>query len=415
MKTSKELKIAKTAKVKRMQEIWDGAKALQRDALNTAEQTEWDTLDGEVRALTTQITQAETAEENARYLADNPEDNTNTRGGKFPQVMKRASKVYNFSKAISEYTRGQNVSAVTGLEAETQQEISRGIPDASGLLLPYNDLEAYSARANANTTTHADLVDVTIHPSISIRGKEPLYQLMGCSVLPGLQGTFKMNVMVPNVAGKVAEEAAITTLPTVPTNVLMAPERYGITQKWSKELLATENPAVHAKILADMMKSIDRKITVDVHAAQLAAATEIAAGALTLDGFNALMAAVDDDGQFVMTRSTFFEAVGVAIDVGSGQFLAKLAGGAANGVGNTNAGVPAFYSNLFADGANQKYVIYGTQEETYVGVWGAIEFLLDPYTLQEEGQVRTTINKLAKIAVRNSGVYAKSPDLNPVE
>lgn len=392
MKLSEELKIKRAEKVARMQAILDARKenGILR-AATTEETTEYDGLKAEVARMDADITEAEGLE---------------ARGGQEPQRRSfnigGQEKPYNVAKAIREFARG-GADGLTGLEAEQHKELSRGF-QSSGLLIPF------SQRADANTTTNATNIETPIAPGLSIIGKEPLYQSMGCTLLQGLQGSFKLATKAADVAAKYAEEASITGKPAQPTYVTMAPERYGITETWSKELLAQENQMVHAAVLADMVKSVDRKITADVYTVALAKATETTGGALTTDGFNKLMAAIDVDGAFAMTRASFFAAKGVKVDEGSGKFLASLTG--KNGIGLTHDGANIFYSTLFADGAAKQFAIYGAWSEMFIGFWGALELLLDPYTLQDKGQIRTTVNKLANIACRNAGAFVKSPDLD---
>jgi len=393
MKLSEELKIKRAEKVAEMQAILDARKTdgVLR-AATTEEATKYDGLKAEVARMDTDIKDAEELE--ARGIEE-PQKRSFNIGGQ--------AKQYNVSKAIREFTKGGE-SALTGIEAEQHQELSRGV-SSSGLLIPFHQ------RA-ANTTTNATNIETPLAPQlgISILGKEPLFQAMGCTVLPGLQGSFQLAKKAADVAGKYAEEAAITGTPSIPTYVTMAPSRYGITETWSKELLAQENPTVHAAILADMVKSVDRKLTAQVYATALTAATEVAAGALTPAGLDALMAAIEVDGAFAMDRGSFFALKAVKLDAGSGKFLAAMT--ANNGIGLTHDGANVYYSTLFADGTNQQYIIYGAWSEIFIGMYGGLELLIDPYSLQEKGQIRTTVNKLAGIVCRDSGAFVKTPDLD---
>jgi len=403
MKRSEELKIKRQQKIERMQAIIDGAKdGEQVRALNNDEQTEYDRLKGEVESLDGQIDQAEFVEARAVQQPTN-EPTTGAqhqRGGQGPQI-KRAAKPYSVGKAMRQFAKG-GADALDGIEKEQHDELSRGV-SSNGLLVPYN----YRA---ANTTTHATSVDVDIDPNLSIIGKEPLWSQMGMTVLPNLQGTIKLGKKTADVAGKVAEEAAISTNTSVPSYVTLAPERFGITDIFSKELLAQENPAVQAAIVADMVVATDRKISAEAYAVALAAATEVAAGAISVAGFNALMGAVDIDGAFAMDRASFFTAKGTELSTGVGRYLAQM--GSMNGVGSTYDGVAAYYSTLFDDGVDQQYVLYGAWKEIYLGFWGALEILINPYTYQKNGQIEMTVNRLADLACRNSAAFVKSPDLD---
>lgn len=405
MKRSEEIKITRTGKLERMQAILDGARDGQNvRALNEAEQTEYNTLKTEVESLERQISEAEFAEQRAAAPASAPDATQHQRSAGVHIV--RPSAPYSVGKAIREYMR-RGAEGLTGLEAEMHQELSRGITDSSGLLVPYQHQRTISANT---TTTHATSIDVVIDPNLSIIGKEPLWQQMGLTVLPGLTGQVKLGKKTADQAEKVAETTAISTESNVPSHVTMAAERYGISDLFTKELLAQENPAVQAQIIADMVKSCDRQITADVYTIALAAATEVATGAISTTGFNALMNAVDLDGAFAMTRESFFEVKGTKVDTGSGIFLATM--GANNGVGATYDGVPVYYSTLFSDGSAKQYIIYGAWSEIYVGLWGALEILVNPYTYQKQGEIEITVNKLADVICRNSGAFVRTPDLD---
>lgn len=393
MKLSEELKIKRAEKVAEMQAILDARKTdgVLR-AATTEEATKYDGLKAEVARMDTDIKDAEELE--ARGI-DTPQTIT-------APAVKRQAKPYSVGKAIREFARGED--KLTGREKEAHDELSRGFV-SSGLLVPF------SRAASANTaTTHATSIDVNIDPNLSILGYEPLWNQMGLTVLDGLQGQIKIGKKTHDVAGLYAESAEVVAESNVPSFVTLSPERYGITDLFTKELLAQENPAVQAAIVADMLKGIDRKISATVYTIALAAATEVAAGALTVAGFNALMAAVDADGSFLMDRGSFYAAKTVAVDQGSGRFLAQV--GPMNGVGASHDGAKIFYSNLFADGTNQQYAIYGAMNEIYLGFWGALEVLINPYTYQNNGQIQLTVNRLADLACRNTAAFVKTPDLD---
>jgi len=394
MKLSEELKIKRAEKVARMQAILDARKENGTlRAATTEETTEYDGLKAEVARMDTDITEAEGLE--AREI-EQPQNRSFNIGGK--------AKPYNVAKAIREYANSGGSQGLTGLELESHQEMARGI-ESTGLLVPYS-------MRDQNTTSNADSIDVKIVPGISIIGKEPLYQQMGLTVLNGLTGSLKIGKKTPDVAGTYAEKSAITQTAAVPTFEDMSPEAVGMTDIFTKELLAQENPQVHLAIINDMVKGIDRKYTGIAYTTALAAATEVTAGALTPAGFNALMAAVDTDGAFAMARSTFFEGKGVDITGGEvGKFLLEMQG-SNNGVGRSFDGVNAYYSTLFADGAAKKYVVYGAWGEIWVGFWGALEILVNPYTYQKTRQIELTVNKLGKMVCRNDAAFVKSPDLD---
>ncbi|HBL77721.1 MAG: hypothetical protein A2W90_02560 [Bacteroidetes bacterium GWF2_42_66] len=402
MKRSDELKIQRKAIVDQMDAILDKAKenGVAR-SLTTDEQTSFDNLETQARSFDTQITQAEAHEArgaNSHIPA--------------PNVIKRSAHVYSVGKAMREFSRSINgADNLTGMEAEQHQELSRTI-SSEGLLIPAPSLFPQKNERAVSVAAYGDSNDVIIDPNLSMIGSVPIYAQMGLNIIEGLQGSFKIGVATPSVAGKYADQATITATNTAPTFVSVSPDRYGITDLFDKEELAQLNPQVNANILNNMLMGCDRKITKEVYDVVYAAAGAVVAGALTHDGFLALMAAVAEGGAFAMARTTFFEAMGVKVDAGSGKFLAQLGTGGDNGMGQTNIGVKSFYSDLWTDAANTKYVIYGSWRHVWAGFWGALEVLRNPFTYQKQGQIEITVNRLANIKCQNALAFKKSPDLD---
>lgn len=404
MKRSDELKIQRKEKIDAMQSILDAAKDKDKGtarALTTDEQTKFDDLKREAAALQSQI-------DNALELEREHETQPPV-GAKTPPVpftiKRNADAVYSVGKAVREFARNNSADGLTGIEAESHQELNRGI-SSTGLLIPTS---ARQITPN-DSSTNAAQIDVKIDPALSVLGKEPMWQKMGLTVLPGLVGSIKIGKLAPVVAGKYSENAEIAQESNIPSFVTLSPERFGVTDIFTKELLAQSNPAVQAAIINDMVMGCDRKITAEAYAVALAAAAEVAQGAISKAGFDALMAAVDADGGFAMDRATFFAAKDVKIDAGSGKFLVTM--GTENGIGATHEGVPAYFSQLFDDGTAQQYIVYGAWKEVYAGLWDALEVLVNPYTYQKGGQIEVTVNRLADLAVRNPSAFVKSPDLD---
>lgn len=404
MKLSEELRVKRTEKITRQQAILDARKSegVLR-AATTEENTEYTRLDSEVDVLDTDIAAAEKVE--ARST-------TTTRTITAPTIITGAGSSYNIGKAIREYSsvRGGDVSRLTGVEHEIQQRMAENIKESEGLLIPYSVLNPSS---RSNTTTNADSVDVSINGDLSVLGSMPLFDQMGFTILPGLQGTMKIGRKDVDIAEDVAEEAEITATGNKASFRTLAPRRFGITDVFSKELLAQENPIVHAAYLSDMLKGGDRKLTKYAYAIILAAAAynEVALGDLTDPGLTAIMAAVPEGGAFAMNRSSFFAGLPIPVDAGSGKFLLNFTGDD-NGIGSTHRGSKVFYSDLFVDGANQQYITYGKMSEIWMGFWGAVEVLVNPFTYQKKGQTELTVNRLADVVSRNDSAFARSIDLN---
>ncbi len=247
---------------------------------------------------------------------------------------------------------------------------------------------------------------------MSVIGSNPIWQRMGCRYLPNLQGTITLPHKSPRTAQAVAEKVALTHDTVTSSGVVMAPARVGDSQIWSKELLASENPSLHEAMIQDMLIGLDRQITADVYTKAIAGSTEVTGFTVTKPGFDSLMAGaeVENEGSFAAARSTFFEAKAVAIDAGSGRFLASLSG--QKDMGQTYEGVPFFYSSLFSDGADKKYVLYGDFYNIVVGDWGMYEVIINPYTYAKEGQLEITVSRIVKVVMHNPAAFVRSQDLD---
>jgi hypothetical protein len=399
MKLSEELKIKRAEKVARMQAILDARKENGTlRAATTEETTEYDGIKAEVARMDTDISEAEGLEARG---TEAPQTRSFNIGGK-------ADKTYNIGKAIREYSRTKSTDLLTGLEKEQHQRLFEQHKDAEGLLVPWD--QGISKRAS-DTTTNADSIDNTVYPGLSIIGKQPLWAQMGFTVLPGLQGVLKLGAKDADIAGQYAEKADITATSNKATFKDLSPIRFGSTDLFPRELIAQENPAVHQAYINDLILGCDRKFTSYVYAQILAAATAVDEGALSVAGFDALMGAVEADGSFVMSRSTFFKAKAEKVDAGSGKFLVEMIKGN-QGIGVTTDGVDAFYSTLFTDATNVRNLTYGAMSELWVGIWGAVEILINPYSYQSSSQTQITVNKLMNGVVRNDAAFRKSPDLD---
>jgi len=250
---------------------------------------------------------------------------------------------------------------------------------------------------------------------LDILGYEPIWKQMGTDVLSGAKGTFTLPFEDP-IIGELALELVPQSGDIVtPDGILIKPKRFTVRKTFTVETLSSATDNFLQSVLGDMVKGCDRAITKEVYAKALAVASVIAGSDITKTGFDALMAGaeVELDGAFLANRKTFFEAKALPIDAGSGRFLVERAGNVNIGQGVVYDGTPFWYSNLFEDGVDQKYVVYGDTSKIFVADYGMVEIIVDKYTMADTGQVVITVNKLADVAVKNPIAFAKTADLDP--
>lgn len=266
------------------------------------------------------------------------------------------------------------------------------------------------AAVDGDTSVHGNVIPKGVAP-LSIIGKKPLWQEMGVDFNPNAKGTYVLPYQSPIIGQKLAELASVTKDVTTPSGTLIMPRRFSVQKVLTLESIASASDDYLSKLISDMQYAADRKITSEVYLKALAGATLVAGGAITQAGFKLLMggAEVEDNGAFMASRNTFFEAFGTPIDAGSGLFLAQM--GATEGIG-TALGAKFFNSQLFEDGAAQKYVVYGDTSMIHVADFGMTEVIIDKVTMASTGQIVFTVNKLADVALMNPVAFAKTPDLD---
>lgn len=265
------------------------------------------------------------------------------------------------------------------------------------------------AAADGDTTAMAGVIPKGV-AELSILGKAPLWARMGVDLNPAAQGTYELPYQSPIVGEKLAELAPVTKDTLTPTGTLVKPRRFSAQKVLTLETLASASADYFQKIVDDLNKAADRAITAEVYAKILAGAQTATGGAITKTGFDALRAGaeIEMDGAFFAPRTTFFEAAGVPVDAGSGIFLAKLLEADR---GLTSDGEDFFFSTLFADPEDEKYVAYGDPSFIHVADYGMSELIVDKYTLAANGQIILTFNKLADVALKNPYAFSKTPEL----
>ena len=367
---------------------------------------DWNKLKLEVEKYNKQIKQREEEEEiqkqiTARKMREKNALNVHTKDHKF-----------SISKAF------RNLEKLDGLEKETSDENAhqRGI-SSTGLVLSYRQVnELFGVHQRAATSVGAsdvaNFTETMIDDQLSIIDYQTVTQKLGVSYRRGLTGKFWLTKSAAQTATFYAEGAAIADAGQAPTKVELSPRRVGWSDTFSKESLALAKEVLIRQIISDGVIAIDKAIEKDYLDALVAAVTP-KTGYATADGPQALDRAdlvtlesglKDPTNVKYVTSSIIYNAMrSVNVDTGSGLKLVK--GNVAEGV--TDTGIDIFRSGFFTAATD---VLLGNFSEVFIGDWGAVEILQNPYIKQKEGEVEITVNQLVDTAVRNTDafVYAQN-------
>lgn len=238
----------------------------------------------------------------------------------------------------------------------------------------------------------------------------PLYRQLGATVYEGLQaGKLDLPFSKGHSAAAVSEESAASqSVPTATKGTLTA-TRYQGWQKYTQEYLSES--AVMPSLMADMIQAVDRAIgkalVQDAVAVAVMSgfATSDTGAALTWNTLLDIIAATISDNfvseGFALSKELFYQLAATERTSANGKYLLEGATGKNQG---SIFGINAFGTNFLPLHDSTKYdIVYGDWKEGYVGFWGGVQILVDPYSASDNGYVKLTFSRLGAV---DSNPYA---------
>jgi HK97 family phage major capsid protein len=369
------------------------------------ETANWNKYDSRINELDAEISQEERIEKlNKTIVSNKPATDT-------PED--KAARKYDLSKAIRESRSGN----LTGLELEMHdegcQEYNRAGVSPEGLIIPEMIYKRADEQTKATGVTGGHIPTNILGLDVTV--PNPIYRQIGCTVYEGLKGKFEIPFSDGHDAAFVAEEGDAAQSTPANTKGALSAERVQGWQLYSREYLAES--VVMPDLLGDMIASIDR--AVDARILLAAAAGNVMTGFATIDtgaaldwnGALEMIAELTADNfkkeAFVMSRALFYNLAGIERASGTAQFIVREEKGKAQQ--GSIFGVPAYgTSNALPVHDTNKYdIVYLDAAKTYVGFWGGVEVLVDPYTSSDKGRVKITFSRLADTVVNPAGVASK--------
>ena len=400
MKKLNDLLVERSTLVGKMSGILSRAQSENR-ARTAEEVTEWNSHNEKVTNLTAEIETLERQLALDQMVAaqTNPET----------EALKKR---YNIGRAIAGARQGN----LDGLEREMHQEAEKELRGITGVVGNLYIPSMLISRANEETKTtglaagHIPL-GVT-PPSFSV--PKPLYMELGCTVYENLSaGKLDIPFSKGSTVALVAEEGATAQNAPTKTKGTLSAARYHAWQKYTQEYLA-EN-AVLDSLVADWISAVDRGIGSAAINAAVAAnvmagfGTADAGAALDWAGVLAILAAIDHGDMvsegMVMSKQLFYKLAGTVKVAGDASMI--LTGGTGSMKGNV-FGVNAYGTPFLPVQATTKYgVVYGDFKQVYVGTWGGIQLLVDPFTSSDNGYVKVTFGRMASVTANPYALASK--------
>lgn len=281
-----------------------------------------------------------------------------------------------------------------------------GVSYAGQIQLPMEE-RADVTIANDNAIVGTDIVGI-ISP---LRAKNVLIGA-GARFLSGLVGDVQLPVMG---AGNVAWEGETATAPDAGytfSAVKLSPKRLTAYVDVSKQFLNQDSVSAEMLIREDLVNAINSKLEQTILGAEQGTTTQPAGifynGGTALTALTNYKSIAKLESQ-VDAANTFGEKKYI-IGLGAKATLRTTGKGANGGDSMILAngeidGTPVFATS----NTGNLNVAYGDWSMVAIGQWGAIDLVVDPYTVAKEGKVRLVVNAYfdAKVLVPTAIAVAK--------
>ena len=392
-----------------------------------ADEAAYDAAVEKAAELTKELEQASKVEAAQQRLADK----------QLSTLEKEAGRPFSIVKFINELAKDPEGRALTGIEAEVAkmgaEEFGRLGLDRKGVVLPS---AALRSSAGQNYTTNADggYAKQEMAPRYVDGLKQRLVVAkLGATILGDLVGTVPVVSAGAVTAQWLAEGATASVSKSTFARVVLTPHRNAIVGAFSKDLLKQTSIDVENIIM-------DKILT--AHAELLEAACIYGSGSsnqptgiLTgiTDAASGLVATGANGGAITWANVVKLETVVNSNNANRGK-LAYLTNAKVIGAMKTIERASNTARFLLEDGKSNGYdvewtnlvpstltkgsasgvcsaMIFGNWEDLYIGHWGGVDIVIDPYTLAANGDVRFVLNSWDDCVVVEPKSFAAIKDI----
>lgn len=343
-------------------------------------------------------------------------------------LSKKDAKRYSLARAILSHAEGK----LGGLEREVHDEIERqlpaGVEKRGGVYLPMRS----SVRALDTKTAAAGAEIVFDQPGdmIELLRNQALVAAMGARILSGLTAPIPFPKQTgASTAYWVGENpAADVASSTITTGVVtLSPKTIQANAQWSRQLLILASMDVESMVRDDL--ALVHGLAVD-----RAALHGIGAGGEPQGIYSLAGVLTEAMGSTVPTYAKIVEMEGKLADANSlggklGYLMTpllaaalkvtpQLSGAAMGWVFNGKladgemAGYTARATNQVSKtlgaGSDEHGLIFGNWDDLVIGLWGALEAIVDPYALKKRGMIEVTTFQMADVLVRHPESFCKA-------
>lgn len=355
------------------------------------------------------------------------------------QMSEREAKAYSYARAIlNNALRMEGAKAEHCFEDEVSETIIKGLSKDhkrnGGFFVPLSLRAAGSTldsiTANAGTETKfteygGELIDLLRNFTTVIQS--------GARIYNGLQGSVTFPKITSDATvGWVAENPGSDLSATAPQfgTVTLSAKTMAGAIPYSRQLLAQSVIAIEAEVRRNL--AVGHALALDKAALHGTGANNQPTGIYRTTGVNTkAMGGVPTYGKLqdmiteVDIDNALMDALAWVTTPGMAGKLAqtleessagsdhiwkgKRRGGEMCGyLANSTNQVSALMSTLVDSGGSQHGIIFGNWADLMIGFWGAMELVIDPYTLKKQALIEVASFQMADLAIRHAGSFCVS-------
>jgi HK97 family phage major capsid protein len=422
MKTAKQLRDERAAKVEQMQGLLNVAKAENRE-LSAEESAEWDKLEGEVDTLQREVERTERME---RISGEKVIRSSSK------QEAQKIKEQYSFLRMVRGMVSGKLDGLEQEMHEEAQKEARESGVEVKGFGIPLMVLEgrAQSVLGGTQPDDGGQLVKDEAMQWIDMLKDALVTRQLGANYITGLKGTVPFDKITQGALSTWKGEIAELDESTLKfSGAEMKPNRLGTFTVISKQLMIQSTPSIEALVRRELAESI--AYAVDKAAINGSGTAPEPRGVLNTSGIGSVPIATNGGAptynhivglenaievanasmgnlRYLINAKTKAKLKLTKLDEGSGLFLMP-GNNELNGYGVVTSNMVP--SNLTkGDGTALSAIVYGNWSDLLIGQWGGLDLMADPYTLATSGRVRLIVDSFWDVFVRRAVSFAAIKD-----
>ncbi len=392
--------------------------------MNDDQKRSFDELTSKIEGMDKDIAREETRE---RMISASAGAGTGT---EITEKEKREIGSYSFARAVRILAENKTPD---GLEGEMNQEGRREFAaigkDVKGFTVPMLVLNQ-RASTGQNITTAADGGNLLREdPFVFIESLKNALVLteMGATFLTGLVGTLPLLKGGSFDASWIAEGSAVSFTKEAFSKATMTPKNLMVAGAISKQTLVQTNNVADRLIRDEIIKAISLGLQA---AAINGGGTPAPTGILNTSGIGSVVGGTNG---LIPTWGNIVDLESAILAANAQGNIAYLTNSKVTGKLKQTlqaAGVPGFIMNGGYTNGSKVYItnavpsnltkgtsvgvcsaiIAGIWSDLFIGMWGGLDLVVDPYTRADYNEIKLVLNQFADIACRNPESFAAMKD-----